>query len=70
MENKRHDWSKEDYIEYRRKINREAQRKRRALAKKNGMCSICGNYAPEKGKKTCQYCISRVVEWQKRGKGI
>lgn len=33
--------SPEEYKEYRRKVIRESQRKRRALAREQGLCIIC-----------------------------
>lgn len=64
-----HDWTKEDYGEYRRKMCRESQRKRRAKARLNGMCSICCKYPAIEGYKTCQDCYSRVRVWQAKHKG-
>ena len=68
-ENTRHDWSKEDYAEYRRKLVRECQRRRRERAREEGMCSICAAYPAEYGRKTCQKCFMRAVVWQAKHKG-
>ena len=61
-----HDWSKEDYTEYRRKINREAQRKRRAKARENGYCVICAKNFTEYGYYTCNECLTRVKKCQSK----
>lgn len=55
-----HDWTKEDRREYRNTLCRESQRKRRKLAKRNGMCSICCSEPARPGRKTCQYCTDRA----------
>ena len=54
----------ENYIEYRRAVVRESQRRRRLEAKKKGLCCICCLNVPEKGHVTCRACINRV-----QGKG-
>lgn len=63
----RHDWNKEDYTEYRRKICRESQRKRRRLAVEKGLCSICATYPAREVKLTCEYCNDRAIAWKNRG---
>ena len=65
----RHDWTKEDYGEYRKRIVRESQRRRRAKAKEEGKCSICATYPADPGRKTCRYCYDRVVEWNNKNRG-
>lgn len=64
----RHDWTKEDWSEYRKKINRESQRKRRMIAAKKGLCRMCGSKQPLPGKKTCKDCLDRVKQWQKENR--
>lgn len=63
-----HDWTKEDYAEYRRKLCRESQRKRRAAAREKGYCVICANRPALEGYATCQQCYERVRLWQKEHK--
>lgn len=63
-----HDWEKEDWKEYHRKICREAQKKRRALAAEKGLCRICGYKQPIPGKKTCKDCLDRVKKWQRENR--
>ena len=48
--------------EYRAEIVRTAQRKRRALAKENGLCPICCRNIPEAGHKTCKPCRVKITE--------
>ena len=67
-DNIQHDWSKEDYKEYRRKICRESQRKRRKKAAEIGLCHICGSKQPIPGKMTCKDCLDRVKNWQKENR--
>lgn len=56
----------EEYKEYRRRVVRESQRKRRMLARERGLCSICCNDLPEPGYKTCkQY---RLIVTAKRNR--
>ena len=57
---KMHDWTREDFVEYRKAIYRMAQRKRRAEAKKNGQCAICAANPARPGMKTCADCSSRA----------
>ena len=64
----KHDWNVEDYDEYRRKLCRESQRKRRAKAKENGMCGICCKNPALEGYSTCQKCYARVRLWQRNHK--
>lgn len=59
---KRHDWTVEDHAAYRAEIVRTAQRKRRQLAKENGLCSICCRNIPEAGHKTCKSCRVKITE--------
>lgn len=61
-----HDWTKEDYREYRCKICRESQKKRRQKAKEDGLCVICARNLTEHGYSTCTECLTRVKECQKR----
>lgn len=61
-----HDWTREDFMEYRRTISRIAQRKRREAAKEKGLCSICAKKPARQGKKTCTECSNRANEWHKR----
>lgn len=64
----KHDWSKEDYAEYRRKVVRECQKRRRAKAKAQGMCSICCKRPVVIGYQTCSDCYLRVRIWQAKQK--
>lgn len=61
-----HDWDKEDYGEYRRKIVRESQRKRRAKARTQGLCLICAKNPAAEGYTACAECYSRVLKWHGR----
>lgn len=62
----KHDWNKEDYIEYRRKLCRESQKKRRQKAKEEGKCVICVRNLAEHGYSTCAECLARIKKSQKR----
>lgn len=65
----RHDWNKEDYKEYRRRICRESQRRRRTMAVAYGLCSICASYPAREGMLTCENCNDCAKAWnKKRGK--
>ena len=64
-----HDWTVEDYAEYRRTMVRESQRKRRALAKAVGLCSICCRRVHAPGRVTCDECNDRIKAYQKRRRG-
>lgn len=59
-----HDWSVENYGEYRRKLVRESQRKRREKARSLGLCIICATNPSLTGYSTCQKCYARVRIWQ------
>ena len=50
-----------EYKAYRRAMQRECQRKRRALAKEQGLCSICCKNPPEPGHMTCKPCRIQVT---------
>ena len=62
----KHDWTVEDHAEYRRAVVRQAQRKRRALAKAVGLCSMCGSRVHAPGRLTCNECNDRVKAYSKR----
>ena len=62
----KHDWSKEDYGEYRRKMIRESQKKRRMRAKESGLCGVCCKRPVKEGYKTCEMCILRTIDYNKR----
>lgn len=53
-----------EYREYRRAVIRESQRKRRALARENGLCGICAKEPVADGYVTCQLCRERMKRWQ------
>lgn len=55
----------EEYIEHRRAIVRESQKKRRARAVANGMCSICCRNIPDTGHVTCKACRERIIRRRK-----
>lgn len=57
-----------EYIEYRRKMARESQRKRRIRAKEQGLCSICVKNPATEGYATCEQCYARVRIWQVKHK--
>lgn len=65
MTPKTHDWEKEDYDEYRREIVRRSQAKRRQMAKRYGMCSICCSRQARPGRKTCVACSERAKAYSK-----
>ena len=52
----------ESYIDYRRAVVRESQKRRRAKAAEDGMCAICCIRKPEGGHRTCRDCIERIVK--------
>lgn len=56
----------EEYQEHRRAIVRQSQKKRRALAKEKGLCSICCLRVPERGHVTCAECRERIIRANKR----
>ena len=60
------DKTSEEYKEYRREIVRNSQRKRRALAKKNGICPICGWRKAEEGFINCTECKQKAKEYAKK----
>lgn len=57
----KHDWKVEDYREYKRALSRNSQKKRRKIAKTNGMCSICCVKPARKGMATCMECSLRAI---------
>lgn len=60
----RHD-SDEIFKEYRRRIVREAQRKRRAKAREKGLCLICAKHPAMENYSVCEECYARVRKWQR-----
>lgn len=60
------DKTSEEYKEYRREIVRKSQRKRRMLAKKNGLCPICGWRKAEAGFVNCIECKQKAREYAKK----
>ena len=56
----------EEYQEYRRKVVRASQKKRRALAKEKGLCSICCLRVPDPGRVTCKECRARIIKANNR----
>lgn len=52
----------ENYMDYRRAVVRESQKRRRAKAAEDGMCVICCIRKPERGHRTCRDCIERIVK--------
>ena len=62
----KHDWTVEEYAEYRRAVIRQSQRKRRALAKAVGLCSICCSRVHAPGRVTCDECNNRVKAYNRR----
>lgn len=65
IEKKKHDWKKENYEEYREKIVRESQKRRRERAKAQGKCIICCREQADQGKTTCKSCRDRVRKYAK-----
>ena len=55
----------EEYLEYRRRLSRESQRKRREKASEAGMCVICCRNKTN-GKRTCEACRKRIIEYNRR----
>ena len=62
----KHDWTVEDHAEYRRAVVRQSQKKRRALAKAAGLCSICGSRVRASGRLTCDICNDFVKTYYRR----
>ena len=62
------DWSEldEKKRKHRRAIVRKSQRRRRAKARKTGICSQCCKGIPEKGRKTCPACLEKARERMRR----
>lgn len=52
----------DNYLEYRRAVIRESQRRRRQEAKEKGLCSICCLNIPDEGHVTCKPCRMRISE--------
>ena len=57
----------ENYIDYRRAVIRESQKRRRMKAAEDGLCTICCRNIPEAGHKTCRACRMRVSERRRNG---
>lgn len=51
----------EEYMEHRREIVRNSQKRRRAKAAALGMCVICCVRKPDAGHVTCQECRVRIT---------
>jgi hypothetical protein len=69
MKNKKptkHDWTVEDHAEYCRAVIRQSQKKRRALAKAVGLCSICCSRVRAPGRLTCDICNDFVKAYNRR----
>ena len=62
----KHDWSAEDFDEYRKAIVRKSQAKRRRSAISSGMCSMCCTREAREGMKTCAVCSERANRLNKR----
>lgn len=62
------DWSEldEKKRKHKRAIVRKGQRRRRAKARKTGMCSQCCKGIPAKGRKTCPACLEKARERMRR----
>lgn len=61
------DWSElEKKRKHRQEIVKKSQRRRRAKARKTGMCSQCCKGIPEKGRKTCPACLEKAREKMRR----
>ena len=62
------DWSEldEKKQKHRREIVRKSQKRRRAKARKAGLCSQCCKGKPEKGRKTCPACLEKAREKMRR----
>lgn len=56
----------EEYKEYRRRIVRESQRRRRMQAAKDGKCVICATRPARQGKKTCEQCCQQIMGYMKK----
>ena len=52
----------ENYIDYRRAVVRESQKRRRMKAAEDGLCTICCLNIPDDGHRTCKACRMRVSE--------
>ena len=62
---KKHDWTVESYEEYRSRIVRESQQRRRWRARMQGLCPICAMRKPTGWQKTCEVCRDRIKAYQK-----
>lgn len=62
------DWSEldEKKRKHKQEIVRKSQRRRRAKARKTGMCSQCCKGIQEKGRKTCPACLEKARERMRR----
>lgn len=65
---KKNEMSAEEYLEYRRKICRESQRRRRIVAKANGICIICCKRPAREGRKTCAECSGHYCDVKYRNR--
>lgn len=63
----KHDWTVEDYAEYRREAMRRCQKARRERARAAGLCSICCRNPARDNMLTCYECSERAA---KHNKGI
>ena len=62
--------SEEEYLEHRRKIIRESQRRRREKARKEGICTVCVKRPARKGKITCEICGKIALEAARRKRAV
>ena len=65
-EKKTHVWDDEGYTNYRRRIVRESQRRRRMKAESEGRCIVCCINDADIGKKTCSECRKKISGAQKK----
>lgn len=60
------DWNELKKRQHKREIVRKSQRRRRAKARKTGMCSQCCKGIPAKWRKTCPACLEKARERMRR----
>ena len=63
------DRDSEEFKEYRRRIVRESQRRRRTAAEEGGKCIVCVCRPARKGLKTCKECCDYIAEKQRIRRG-
>lgn len=70
MKKESHVWDDEGYQNYRRRLVRESQKKRRLIAEKEGRCISCCINDADPGRKTCAACRKRIADAKRKRNGM